>query len=397
MEISAEGESLPAEAIQSPVVKVARNKIGRVLTLALFVRAGGRCEFCNRTVVEHHFTKRLGVYGQQAHIVAYREYGPRGQDGPRPRDIDAIENLMLLCPDCHIEIDNHPSAYPRAALEKMKRDHERRIDIVTGLAPESRSHVIMLRAPIRGKHVAIPKGDAFEALRPRYPVHREWTEIDLSGLREAPETPEFVKVAVCQIDREVKFALAVGGPVEAAGHVSVFGLAPIALLARLGAAIGDKVPTDVFQRHRDTEDWRWKPDDFAPPVRYVHGWVRKAQRGAPVALVLSLSGKIHLESLPGETAEHHAIYGMTLDDVTPAPTFLNCRRDVEAFRRAYHEAQSQIADEHGDDVELNLFPAVPAPIAILCGRERLPKPRPPMRIYDFDHARGGFNYQLEID
>jgi hypothetical protein len=83
----------------------------------------------------------MGNYGQRAHIVAFREEGPRGRESERPEDIDSLENLLLHCPECHKEIDDHPVDFPRAHLEKMKAEHETRIDTVTGLAPESKSHV----------------------------------------------------------------------------------------------------------------------------------------------------------------------------------------------------------------------------------------------------------------
>jgi hypothetical protein len=87
---------------------------------------------------------------------------------------------------------------------------------------------------------------------------------------------------------------------------------------------------------------------------------------------------------------------MTLSGRTPDPTFLRTKSDLDAFRSAYHQAQSMIALRHGDSAPISLFPAVPAPIAVLCGRERLPKARPPLRVFDNDRAKGGFTFQLEI-
>jgi hypothetical protein len=41
---------------------------------------------------------------ENAHVYPFSERGPRG-NGKRPVDIHAVENLMLLCGDCHKEID----------------------------------------------------------------------------------------------------------------------------------------------------------------------------------------------------------------------------------------------------------------------------------------------------
>ncbi len=51
----------------------------------------------------------------------------------------------------------------------------------------------------------------------------------------------------------------------------------------------------------------------------------------------------------------------------------------------------------GSTDELDLFPAVPAPVAVLCGRETLPKIHPALRVYDYDKTQGGFTYQLTVN
>jgi SMODS-associated and fused to various effectors sensor domain len=51
---------------------------------------------------------------------------------------------------------------------------------------------------------------------------------------------------------------------------------------------------------------------------------------------------------------------------------------------------------HGLVEAINLFPAVPAPIAVLCGRELLPKVHPRLRVYDYNKNNGGFTFALEV-
>jgi hypothetical protein len=67
------------------------------------------------------------------------------------------------------------------------------------------------------------------------------------------------------------------------------------------------------------------------------------------------------------------------------------------FRLKYQDALAEIMTEHPRLKELDLFPAVPAPIAVLCGRETLPKIHPALRVHDFDKARNGFVYQLAVN
>src|SRR6266478_4074388 len=110
---------------KSPVIRVDR-KVQPLTKLLLFVHAGGRCEFdgCNDYLLEHPLTLKAGNFARVAHIVAFKPEGPRGKSELRPRDINNICNLMLLCPKCHKLIDDHPSDYTRAALEEYKKTHE---------------------------------------------------------------------------------------------------------------------------------------------------------------------------------------------------------------------------------------------------------------------------------
>ncbi len=81
----------------SPVV--AARDIPHRVRLLLCVHAGGRCEFdgCNTYLFEDSLTLTDGNFGEAAHIVAFREQGPRGADANRPAHINRLANLMLLC------------------------------------------------------------------------------------------------------------------------------------------------------------------------------------------------------------------------------------------------------------------------------------------------------------
>ena len=401
MAISSSVSGSPESAatdIEPPCVTPTRAISHRTSTI-LFVRAGGRCQRrgCNARLFEHHLSKQPGNVADRAPIVAFSEGGPRGNDGPRPPDINEVDNLMALCKACHKEIDDHPEWFSRHDLRAMKDEHERRVDAALDASPDLASHIISFAAPIRGFRIAIPRQDMFSAILPRHAFDGLQTSIDLGALTGLDEQEDLLSIACRRIDRAVSSAYGTAGPVEAAGHVSLFAIGPIPLLTFLGAQLGDKVAVDLYQRHRDTEDWRWKPDTVFDPIGYCLEYLEDRGEDAPVAILLSLSGKIDMGTLPAEISETHTIYEISLKDVDPTPTFLNCARDLIAFRTFWHETQSKIAARHGDDQPISIFPAVPAPIAVSIGKDRLPKARAPLRLYDNDTAKGGFTFQMEID
>lgn len=377
---------------QSPVVRPSR-KIPDLVRVCLFVRAGGRCEFdgCNKYLLEHHVTLSEGNFAQLAHIVAFREDGLRGR-GDRPAGIHEVSNLMLLCPECHKLIDDHPQRFTRATLVGYKARHEDRIRHVTGLGPEQKTSLLVLKSKVGEQCVGVPFDQILQAVTPRYPLSKEGLTIDLTQLTTG--SSGFIRAACDTVEEQLDGLFRPGGEVHKSGHLSVFALAPIPVLTFLGYKLGNKVPVDLFQRHRDTEDWAWKAD--GQPPQYTFERIRGGAGSSRVALLLALSGSLGPEALPPDIGADAAMYRLTLSNMVPNPTFLRTRRDLEEFRTMYHVAIATITRDQPGLREIDVLPAVPAPVAVLCGRELLPKVHPALRIYDALKNQG-FVHQLTIN
>ncbi len=379
----------------SPVVSVTQRNIPVPVRLQLYVDAGGRCEFdgCNDYLLEHRSTRRSGNFGEAAHIVAFKSDGPRGRAGVRPPNINDVSNLMLLGADCHKLIDDHPEDYSRETLEVYKSTHEARIKHLTSLGTVDRTAVLVVKAPINGQTVSVPFDHIVEATSPRFPARRELATIDLTTI--ADDGAAFLPAARETIRRDVEHFFGPNGEGRQVGHVSIFALGPMAPLIFLGHQLTNKVASDLFQRHRDTERWTWKRG--GRPLRYIVRRLRRGPSRGKVALLASLSGIIRIRDLPEDIRRSATIYTITLAGQTPRPTFLRTRQDLEGFRTAYQEALGLIAQQHGLVRSIDLFPAVPAPVAVLCGRELLPKVHPKLRVWDYDKKKGGFTFQLEVN
>jgi hypothetical protein len=111
--------------------------------------------------------------------------------------------------------------------------------------------------------------------------------------------------------------------------------------------------------------------------------------------VLALSGAVPLDALPSAIREGSNVYTVTLDGAEPNPTFLRQKVDLDRFRLSFQDALATIATEHGLRAEIDLIPAIPAPVAVLCGRERLPKVHPGLRV--FDRHNGEYHYKLTVN
>lgn len=351
----------------------------------LVAASAGRCEFrgCNKDLYIHSITNEPGNFAEAAHIVAFRPEGPRG-DTVRPYDINAFENLMLLCHECHHLIDTTTRNYPVELLREYKHEHEERILALTALGPEHRTTVIQVRGSIGGQPVDIPASHIREALLPRFPARLPGVLIDLTSIQT--EDRAFFEVARDQIRRELRPALRAELSAKDVQHYSVFGLAAIPVLVCLGRELGDKVSADLYQRHRDTQRWKWKAD--GKPVEYDFSLRSPGTSDQAVGLILSLSGKVSDCSLPPGTRGRLPLYEIALKGQEPNREFLRLREDLSRFRRTYQRALATMAKTHASLRELHLFPAIPAPIAIACGQELLPKVHPDVIIYD--NVKGTF-------
>jgi hypothetical protein len=383
----------------SPIHRITTRTIGDKRASILYVRAGGRCEFhgCNKYLFRHHLTHEENNFSEKAHIVAYREDGPRGKSLGRPTDIHDLDNLMLLCPPCHKHIDDNPHSYPVEKLREFKRDHEDRIFRLTETKPDHKTKIVRVTSRVGGQKVSISAADIKEAVFPRYPQDPHGLLIDLSDIPDDGDDhgESFYKVAMQTIVQKINPLYERGIDTDSIDHISVFALAPIPLLIFLGSQLSNKVPVEVYQRHRDTENWIWKT--HGQPVVYEFHQLRQGSDISKVALVLSLSGRIRIQTLPSEIDESFYVYELTLDNQIPAPTFLQTKQNLDDFKQAYQRALRFISSEHLKPKELHLFPAVPAPIAVLCGRELMPKIDPVLLVYDDDKKQGGFKLKVRVN
>ena len=169
-------------------------------------------------------------------------------------------------------------------------------------------------------------------------------------------------------------------------HLSVFAIGPMPLLMFLGKCIGDTVPTDLYQAHRNIDDtsqtWSWPKEEEDIQTPYIVNPLHINKNGMNVAIVLSLSGKIRRERYDNLVSEDFSVYEITIEE--PSPHFLKSRKQLEEFSREYRKLLNNIQTTHGDSCKISIIPAVPVSIAVECGRVLLPKSDPEIFVYERD-------------
>jgi len=365
------------------------------VTAILWGRAAGRCEFagCNRLVSWSLVTQRELNVAQRAHIRSFSRRGPRGRQGLSKELLNSASNLMLVCHQCHVDIDSGdgPQFYPSEMLLQMKRKHEERVELVTGIAADSSSHILLYGSNIGDQSPHLSFKQAATAMMPgRFPASRNPFMLQMSNVALS----DAEQIFWANEDENLKrlFEKRVREPLLELGverHLSVFALAAQPLLVRLGTLLGDIAEVDVFQRHREPQTWNWP--DSAEPLKFEV--VEPSNGSGTPALLVDISGRVTEDRIYRVLGEGASIWRLTVS--TPHNDIIKSRDHLAAFRSAARPLFSAIKEKHGQNTPLHVFLAAPVSVCVELGRVRMPKADMPWLLYDH-HNVHGFKSVLNI-
>jgi SMODS-associated and fused to various effectors sensor domain len=377
------------------VLSEVSRSVGQTISNMLWGRAAGRCQFpgCNKPLWKSSVTQERVNIGQRAHIWSFSSDGPRGHEGIDATDLNSIQNLMLVCHECHQKMDHRKDGgrYTVALLQESKTRHEARIELVTGIDPSRRSHVLLYGANVGDHSSPLSFQLAAGAMFPdRYPAESRPITLGMINSAWKDRDAEFWKIEETnlrrQFDEKVRARLATGD-IE---HLSVFGFAPQPLLILLGSLLTDITPVDVYQLRREPQGWKWA--DAHIDVELIVD--RPAEPKSDPALVLSLSATITTDRIRAVLGDAASCWTLTLP--RRHNDWLQTRDELRAFRQALRPLLDQIKAVHGQTALLHIFPAMPVAAAVELGRVRMPKADMPWCIYDQLNDSGGFIHALTL-
>jgi hypothetical protein len=363
--------------------------------MMLWGKAAGRCQYegCNELLDLDLVTKVSMNASYIAHIYGDQPLGPRYHNEYSVKLAKDLSNLMLLCDRHHRMIDREQEAsHPPQRLLGMKQRHEDRIALLTGIRPEMQSHVILYGANIGAHGAPLSFQIAADAMTPsRYPSAQAAIELSLINSLMEDHTPEYWKVQhdhlVQLFDRYVRPLIGK----HQTQHFSVFGLAPMPMLIKLGTLLSDISETDVYQRHREPATWRWQQDEEDFEFRLLEP---KSKKGLPV-LKLSLSANITDDRITSLFGEECSIWEITHPQ--PHNDFLRSPHHLKKFRVIMRKTFDRIKACHGQQSTLQLFPAMPVSSAVELGRVYMPKADLPLVIYDQQNKHKAFIRTIQLN
>ena len=274
----------------------ARAHLSPTVRRDIWVAVGGRCEFrgCCKPIDRDFLTKARCNVGEYAHIIADSPAGARGVAGESERLASDPSNLMLLCFGCHSRIDRQAQDNPYTAeqLRAMKREHEARIQRIYSATGVKESLPILMSFPIGAQVPVIEIGQVHHAMLENsgytcFPVDRH-IHIDRSDFDVQDDSADFwpraEQVVTSLYERRILPELTLrDGP----SHLSIAAFAPIPLLMKLGALLGDK--TEAMVMDLPNERWLWDRDANCVAPEFIYEVPKTLPR--EVAVTVSISNR----------------------------------------------------------------------------------------------------------
>ncbi len=157
-------------------------------------------------------------------------------------------------------------------------------------------------------------------------------------------------------------------------HISLFGLAPMPLLVKLGTLLNEKYSVDVYQKHRNPDNWCSLKESTE---EFIVNRPEETTK-APV-LVLSLSDSIigRVEHLYGNNS---SIWEVTVRN--PNMDMMRTKEQLETYKKLIRDLLNEIS-QASSFPSINVHMAVPVSCAIELGRVWMPKPHKSLVLFDY--------------
>lgn len=283
------------------------------------------------------------------------------------------ENVLLACESCHEEIDDQlvTGILDVARLTAIKAAHEQRIRHVTTLPDDQRSLVLRVVGKLRGEPVEVTPSTAAKTVIdsgrfPWFDLDRDrlGAEVDLRSLPgERTADEDYYRMACRAIDEVVETRLHDAIRSGDVRHVSVFAFARLPLLVYLGAKLEDNCTIEVYQRHRNTQQWAW--NDEAEDHHFAVTADGALDVATEAVLILNVSGRIDPRQIPQQLAGLPLL--VIAPDATPGADVLASRGSLNAFCTAVRDLNATL-DAVKNVRRLHVIGALPPAAAVELGR-----------------------------
>lgn len=351
----------------------------------IWFAAHGRCEFrgCNKRLYTSGVTMEKCNISNYAHIIGDSPDGPRGNELSKTLSKDP-SNLILLCPECHDLIDSKSGEkkYTVEDLKSMKKEHEERIDFLTGICPNQKSLVVAY-GPKLGQDNQLFQKDVLNniILPERYPLDLNPIEIHMKNTALDESMQVYWQTEQLQIETLCRDKVIKTLESGACSHISLFPLGPQPLLIKLGTILNDRYNVQVYQKHREPDTWRWLENRSSNNIIVEE----PADKTKEPILIIALSTQAIKARVLQRFGANASIWTITCD--IPGNDMMESKYQLEQFRMAARKVMDDIKSSNLENIDLKIFMAAPASCAVELGRIRMPKADSKWVIFDYSNKQ----------
>lgn len=347
----------------------------------LWLKAAGRCEFegCNKILYEGEITKEYGNFGELCHVIGDSPHGPRGGDKSEKMAKD-IRNIVLMCPACHKIIDSNTDKYTVEVVKEMKKRHEDRIRLVTGIRHDKKSHVVTYYSKIGKNLPDFSFNTIGSVLFPDYfPEASNAIEISMKGNALKDSDPIFWEIEDKNLQTAFDYEVKQRIQHSETKHISLFPFADMPLLVRLGTLFNDIHELKIYQPHRDTRKWEWqKSGDENIEFQIIEPTDKSKQ---PV-LVFALSATAITERIRAlYSSRDVSIWTVTCTN--PNNDFLKTEAKLKEFANFTRVVLDKIKTSSTAFSEILVHMTMPVACAFTLGHVWMPKADMKLVLYDY--------------
>lgn len=329
--------------------------------------AGWRCQFsgCGKDLRRESLSGTPGNFSYFAHIIASSAKGPRGDDLLSSLRSSDIENIMLMCDECHRRIDRvDPERFTVDVLNKMRQDSINEVRRLLNTLQYQEAVPLVIMGNITAQSPRFNQRDAEEAMWTRQlRMASTGPERYLSneGRLHDPHSPTYWGTAFNSLAEDIPMLRRrLNGTLKDDGTrmpVAIFPLHGTSFLTLAGRVVGEGSRVTVFQYNRDRPaglpGGPWAFDENAPaPASGKYTVVERAPHtgGSEACLIVSLTFEIASNRLPQSLNADGAFKVGALEVTTESAADLrhsvfSHADDIDLFALAVEQAIRTLQDE----------------------------------------------------
>ncbi|QTQ37545.1 Uncharacterized protein ToN1_34270 [Aromatoleum petrolei] len=352
--------------------------------------AGWRCQFagCGKDLQRESLSGTPGNFSYFAHIIASSPKGPRGDKLLSGQRAEAIDNIMLMCDECHRRIDRvDPDRFTVDVLRTMRQDNINEVRRLLNTLRYEEAVPIVVMGNITAQSPRFLQRDAEEAMWTRRlrmaPTGPERYFYN-GGHLHNPHAPHYWGSLFDALRDDIPLLRKrLNGTLRADGStmpLAVFPLHGISILVLAGRLLGEGSRITVFQYSRDRPPdlpggkWAFDEGVQTPPADKYCAKELAPYNGADEAcLVISLTYKVEPSRLP-TTLYADGAFKVGAMEVTASDSaalrhdIFSHSLDLDRFATAAEQAIQKLQDQwHVKKV--HLFIGAPASACFKVGQK----------------------------